>query len=88
MRTTLALDDELVAKAQASTGLKEKSALVREALNALVTSARCGTSISPYFTRHFLDFRDTIFPDARGRGGNRRGQKRLVGIGGGKKQPA
>ena len=36
MRTTLALDDELVAKAQAFTGLKEKSALVREALMALV----------------------------------------------------
>jgi Arc/MetJ family transcription regulator len=27
MRTTLALDDELVAKAQAFTGLKEKSSL-------------------------------------------------------------
>jgi Arc/MetJ family transcription regulator len=36
MRTTLALDDELVAKAQAFTGLKEKSSLVREALNALI----------------------------------------------------
>lgn len=36
MRTTLALDDELVAKAQEFTGLKEKSALVREALKALV----------------------------------------------------
>jgi Arc/MetJ family transcription regulator len=36
MRTTLALDDELLAKAQAFTGLKEKSALVREALTALV----------------------------------------------------
>jgi Arc/MetJ family transcription regulator len=36
MRTTLALDDELVAKAQAYTGLKEKSALVREALKALI----------------------------------------------------
>jgi Arc/MetJ family transcription regulator len=36
MRTTLALDDELVEKARAYTGLKEKSALVREALNALV----------------------------------------------------
>ena len=32
MRTTIALDDELVAKAQAFTGLKEKSSLVREAL--------------------------------------------------------
>jgi len=36
MRTTLALDDELVAKAQAFTGLKEKASLVREALKALI----------------------------------------------------
>ena len=36
MRTTLALDDELVAKAQAFTGLREKSSLVREALKALI----------------------------------------------------
>lgn len=36
MRTTLALDDELLSKAQAFTGLTEKSALVREALKALV----------------------------------------------------
>jgi Arc/MetJ family transcription regulator len=36
MRTTLALDDELLEKAQAYTGLREKSALVREALRALV----------------------------------------------------
>jgi Arc/MetJ family transcription regulator len=36
MRTTIALDDELVAKAQAFTGLKEKSGLVREALKALI----------------------------------------------------
>ena len=36
LRTTLALDDELVAKAQQFTGLKEKSALVREALTALI----------------------------------------------------
>jgi Arc/MetJ family transcription regulator len=36
MRTTLALDDELVARAQTLTGLKEKSALVREALKALI----------------------------------------------------
>jgi Arc/MetJ family transcription regulator len=36
VRTTLALDDELIAKAQALTGLKEKSALVREALTALI----------------------------------------------------
>jgi Arc/MetJ family transcription regulator len=36
MRTTLALDDELLAKAQDYTGLREKSALVREALKALI----------------------------------------------------
>lgn len=36
MRTTLALDDDLLAKAQAMTGLNEKSALVREALKALI----------------------------------------------------
>lgn len=36
MRTTLALDDELVAEAQEFTGLTEKSALVREALRALI----------------------------------------------------
>jgi Arc/MetJ family transcription regulator len=36
MRTTLALDDVLLAKAQACTGLTEKSALVREALKALI----------------------------------------------------
>lgn len=36
MRTTLALDDELLAKAQEYTGLTEKSALVREALKALI----------------------------------------------------
>ena len=36
MRTTLALDDELVARAQELTGVQEKSALVREALKALV----------------------------------------------------
>ena len=36
MRTTLSLDDELLASAQALTGLSEKTALVREALYALV----------------------------------------------------
>jgi len=36
MRTTLEIDDDLLAKAQAFTGLKEKSALVREALRALI----------------------------------------------------
>ena len=36
MRTTLALDDELLAKAEALTGLTEKAALVREGLRALI----------------------------------------------------
>jgi Arc/MetJ family transcription regulator len=36
MRTTLALDDELLDRAQALTGMREKSALVREALKALI----------------------------------------------------
>jgi Arc/MetJ family transcription regulator len=36
MRTTIALDDDLVAAAEAFTGLREKSALVREALKALI----------------------------------------------------
>jgi Arc/MetJ family transcription regulator len=36
MRTTLSLDDELLADAQYYTGIKEKSAVVNEALKALV----------------------------------------------------
>lgn len=36
MRTTIVLDDELTAKAQAFTGLREKSQLVREAMKALI----------------------------------------------------
>lgn len=36
MRTTLALDDDLLAQAQQFTGVQEKSALVREALKALI----------------------------------------------------
>ena len=36
MRTTLALDDDLLNKAQALTGVSEKTALVREALRALI----------------------------------------------------
>ena len=36
MRTTIVLDDDLIAKAEELTGLTEKSALVREALKALV----------------------------------------------------
>ena len=36
MRTTVALDDDLVRIAQEFTGLTEKTALIREALKALV----------------------------------------------------
>jgi Arc/MetJ family transcription regulator len=36
MRTTLALDDDLVRTAQEFTGLDEKTALIREALKALI----------------------------------------------------
>lgn len=36
MRTTIALDDELLAKAQDYTGISEKSVLVNTALTALV----------------------------------------------------
>ncbi len=36
MRTTIALDDELMAKARAYTGLDETAAVVREALRALI----------------------------------------------------
>jgi Arc/MetJ family transcription regulator len=36
MKATIAIDDELFAKAQEYTGLQRKSALVREALKALV----------------------------------------------------
>lgn len=36
MRTTLALDDDLLAEAQRLTGMDEKAPLVREALSALI----------------------------------------------------
>lgn len=36
MRTTIALDDELVRRAQEFTGVQEKSGLIREALKALI----------------------------------------------------
>ena len=36
MRTTLALDDELLATARALTGIEAKSAVVHEALKALI----------------------------------------------------
>lgn len=36
MRATVALDDDLIAKAQEFTGVTERSALLREALKALI----------------------------------------------------
>ena len=36
MRTTVALDDELIRKATSYTGIHEKSALIREALSSLI----------------------------------------------------
>ena len=36
MRTTLALDDDLLRTAREFTGLEEKTALIREALKALI----------------------------------------------------
>ncbi|WP_293900392.1 type II toxin-antitoxin system VapB family antitoxin [Phenylobacterium sp.] len=36
MRTTLAIDDDLLTEAASLTGLREKTALVREALKALI----------------------------------------------------
>lgn len=36
MRTTVTLDDDLLADAEAYTGIKERSALLREALKALI----------------------------------------------------
>jgi Arc/MetJ family transcription regulator len=38
MRTTIALDDELMEQAQQYTGITEKAALIREALTRLVRS--------------------------------------------------
>lgn len=36
MRTTISLDDDLLSSAQSLTGLEERSALLREALKALI----------------------------------------------------
>ncbi len=36
MRTTLTLDDDLLEQAQSLTGIREKAAIVREALKALI----------------------------------------------------
>jgi Arc/MetJ family transcription regulator len=38
MRTTITLDDELVEQAEQYTGIKDKAALIREALTRLVRS--------------------------------------------------
>ncbi len=36
MRTTVVIDDELLARAQELTGIEEKGALIREALKSLI----------------------------------------------------
>ncbi len=36
MRTTVTLDDDLIARAQKLTGIEERAALLREGLNALI----------------------------------------------------
>jgi hypothetical protein len=46
LRTTLTLDDELVAKARAFTGLNEKSSLVREGSRLSSSGKRSATSES------------------------------------------
>jgi len=53
MRTTLALDDELLHKAQEFTGMTENTALVREALKALIEreSARRLASLGGTMTK-------------------------------------
>jgi Arc/MetJ family transcription regulator len=60
MRTTVTLDDELLAKAEFYTGVKERSALIRHALKTLVEReaarrlARLGGSepdLKPIFRR-------------------------------------
>jgi len=40
MRTTVAIDDEILARAQELTGIHEKSRLILEALNALIQRER------------------------------------------------
>lgn len=61
MRTTVNLDDALLERAQALTGVQERSALLREALNALIQRenarrlAQLGGSqpdLSPISQRH------------------------------------
>jgi len=68
MRTTLALDDDLLAKAQALTGLQGKSALVREALMALIQResarglVRLGSSERALTVQELRDFLATQSP--------------------------
>lgn len=50
MRTTIALDDDLLEKAQALTGLSEKTPLLRVALQALIereSAKRLHSSVAP-----------------------------------------
>jgi Arc/MetJ family transcription regulator len=56
MRTTVALDDDLVRLAQEYTGVAEKTALIREALKALIEreSARRLASLGGTMPSHFV----------------------------------
>ena len=47
MRTTLAIDDELLAEARLLTGMQQKSALIHEALKSLIARGLCGTWAYP-----------------------------------------
>lgn len=65
MRTTLALDDELIRIAQEFTGVSEKTALVREALKALIEreSARRLASLGGTMQKLKNVPRRTVRPD-------------------------
>ena len=63
MRTTINLDDALLAEAQRITGLKERTALIREGLKALIERESA---------RRLARLREDGRGGAEGRGGRRR----------------
>jgi len=76
MRTTVALDDDLVSTAQEFTGVAEKTALLREALKALIEreSARRLASLGGTMPRLKNIPRRRGGNDGLGRGRARRGE--------------
>ena len=74
MRTTIALNDELVAEAQDLTGLEEKSSLIRDALKALIEREGAGASCVLGVSNRTLRRRHDAGPQARDPG-------RHVGLG-------